>query len=132
MLFTAFRLATQKEHQVHPERNPVIRLFRRYIPVTRDYRGDRFFSRLDGRLMATPLFLVVLMIEATDVVFAIDSIPAIFAVTRDPFIVYTSNAFAISTAADSLTLSAPAFLQILCIATKDKPFSDTVTLPHHT
>lgn len=95
LLFTAFRLATQKEHQVHPERNPVIRLLRRFMPVAPDYQGDRFFSRLDGRLMATPLFVVVLMIETTDVIFAIDSIPAIFAVTRDPFIVYTSNAFAI-------------------------------------
>ncbi len=95
LLFTAFRLATQKEHQVHPERNPVIRLFRRFMPVASDYQGDRFFARLDGRLLATPLFVVLLMIETTDVVFAIDSIPAIFAVTRDPFIVYTSNAFAI-------------------------------------
>ena len=95
LLFTAFRLATQKEHQVHPERNPVIRLFRRFMPVAPDYQGDRFFARVDGRLLATPLFVVLLMIETTDVVFAIDSIPAIFAVTRDPFIVYTSNAFAI-------------------------------------
>lgn len=95
LLFTAFRLATQGEHQVHPERNPVIRLFRRFMPVAPDYQGDRFFTRLDGRLLATPLLVVLLMIETTDVVFAIDSIPAIFAVTRDPFIVYTSNAFAI-------------------------------------
>jgi tellurite resistance protein TerC len=95
LLFTAFRLATQKEHQIHPERNPVIRLFRRFMPVAADYQDDRFFARLDGRLMATPLFIVLLVIESTDVVFAIDSIPAIFAVTRDPFIVYTSNAFAI-------------------------------------
>ncbi len=95
LLYTAFRLATQKEHQIHPERNPVIRLFRRFMPVASDFQGDRFFARLDGRLLATPLFLVILVIETTDVVFAIDSIPAIFSVTRDPFIVYTSNAFAI-------------------------------------
>lgn len=95
LLYTAFRLATQKEHQVHPERNPVIRLFRRFMPVAPDYQGDRFFARLDGRLVATPLFVVLLMIESTDIVFAIDSIPAIFAITRDPFIVYTSNVFAI-------------------------------------
>lgn len=95
LLLTAFRLATQKEHEVHPERNPLIRLFRRFMPVTADYQGDRFFARLDGRLLATPLFVVLLMIETTDLVFAIDSIPAIFALTRDPFIVYTSNAFAI-------------------------------------
>jgi len=95
LLYTAFRLATQKEHQVHPERNPVIRLFRRFMPVAPNFQGDRFFARLDGRLVATPLFLVILVIETTDVVFAIDSIPAIFSVTRDPFIVYTSNAFAI-------------------------------------
>jgi TerC family integral membrane protein len=95
LLYTAFRLATQKEHEVHPERNPVIRIFRRFMPVAPDYQGDRFFTRLDGPLLATPLLVVLLMIETTDVVFAIDSIPAIFAVTRDPFIVFTSNAFAI-------------------------------------
>lgn len=95
LLLTALRLATQKEHEVHPERNPLIRLLRRFVPVTTDYQSEHFFTRLDGRLMATPLFVVLLMIESTDIIFAIDSIPAIFAVTRDPFIVYTSNAFAI-------------------------------------
>ncbi len=95
LLLTALRLATQKEHEVHPERNPLIKLLRRFVPVTNDYHRENFFVRLDGRLMATPLFVVLLMIESTDVVFAVDSIPAIFAVTRDPFIVFTSNAFAI-------------------------------------
>ncbi len=95
LLLTAFRLATQGEHEVHPERNPVIRVFRRFVPVASEYSGDRFFTRVNGKLFATPLFVVLLVIESTDVVFAVDSIPAIFAVTSDPFIVYTSNAFAI-------------------------------------
>lgn len=95
LLLTALRLATQKEHQVHPERNPLIRLLRRFMPVANDYQRESFFVRMDGRLMATPLFVVLLMVESTDVIFAVDSIPAIFAVTRDPFIVFTSNAFAI-------------------------------------
>ena len=73
----------------------MLRLARRLLPVTPDYRGDRFFVREAGRRLATPLFLVLLLIESTDLVFAVDSIPAIFAVTRDPFIVFTSNVFAI-------------------------------------
>ena len=95
LLLTALRLATQKEHEVHPERNPLIRLLRRFVPVTSEYQRENFFVRIDGRLMVTPLFVVLLMVESTDVIFAVDSIPAIFAVTRDPFIVFTSNAFAI-------------------------------------
>ena len=73
----------------------MVRLFTRFFAVTTSYHESRFFVRLDGRLFATPLFIVVLVVEATDVVFAVDSIPAIFAVTTDPFIVYTSNIFAI-------------------------------------
>lgn len=95
LLITALRLATQKEHEVQPDRNPLIRVLRRFVPVTGDYQRKSFFVRVDGRLMATPLFVVLLMVESTDIVFAMDSIPAIFAVTRDPFIVFTSNAFAI-------------------------------------
>jgi tellurite resistance protein TerC len=95
LLLTAVRLATQKEHEINPDRNPVVRLVRRFIPVTNSYHDDNFFARVDGRLMATPLLLVLVVVESTDVVFAVDSIPAIFAVTTDPFIVYTSNAFAI-------------------------------------
>ncbi len=85
----------QDEEQVHPEQNPVVKLFRKLMPVTENYEKGRFFVRQAGRLMATPLFLMLLIVESTDLVFAVDSIPAIFAVTRDPFIVYSSNVFAI-------------------------------------
>jgi tellurite resistance protein TerC len=80
---------------MHPERNPVVRLFKRLMPATPGFRGDRFFVREHGVLHATPLFVTLLLVEVTDVIFAVDSIPAIFAVTTDPFIVYTSNVFAI-------------------------------------
>lgn len=82
------------EKEVHPENNPVLKQVRRWIPVTKDYVNGKFFVRNPG-LYATPLFLVLLMIETTDVVFAADSIPAVLAISRDPFIVYTSNVFAI-------------------------------------
>lgn len=95
LLLTAFRLATSGEEEVNPERNLVLRVFRRFMNITPDYRGDRFFVRVDGKRLATPFFVVLLVIASTDLVFAVDSIPAIFAVTRDPFIVYSSNAFAI-------------------------------------
>ncbi|HUF52430.1 MAG TPA: TerC family protein [Dehalococcoidia bacterium] len=95
LLVTAARLAFQDEHEVHPDKNPLIRLLKRFFPITQDYNDGKFFTRRAGVLMATPLFAVLLMVESTDLVFAIDSIPAIFAVTRDPFIVFTSNAFAI-------------------------------------
>ncbi len=95
LLFTAWRIATHDEGEVHPERNPVLKLVRRFVPSTADYRGDHFFVREAGRRLATPLFAVLVMVEATDVIFAVDSIPAILAVTRSQFIVFTSNAFAI-------------------------------------
>ena len=95
LIFTGVRMAMQGDEQIQPDRNPVVRLFTRFFPVTTTYHESKFFVRLDGRLIATPLFIVVLVVEATDVVFAVDSIPAIFAVTTDPFIVYTSNIFAI-------------------------------------
>jgi tellurite resistance protein TerC len=95
LIFTALRLLVKREGDVELEKNPVVRFFRRFVPLTDRQDGPRFFVRVDGRLMATPLFLVILVIESTDVVFAVDSIPAVFAVTRDPFIVYTSNVFAI-------------------------------------
>jgi tellurite resistance protein TerC len=88
-------MALEKDKEIHPERNPVLRLFRRFVPVTRDYEADRFTVRRDGRRFATPLLVALLLVETTDIIFAVDSIPAILAVTRDPFIVYTSNAFAI-------------------------------------
>jgi tellurite resistance protein TerC len=95
LVLTALRLATQKEHDLEPERNPLLRLLRSRIPITPEYREASLFARVRGRLHATPFLVVLLVIASTDVVFAIDSIPAIFAVTRDPFIVYSSNAFAI-------------------------------------
>jgi tellurite resistance protein TerC len=83
------------EVRIEPERNPVVRLARRFLPVTPAYEGSRFFVRSRAGLYATPLFLVVLVVEWSDIVFAIDSIPAIFAITRDAFLVYSSNVFAI-------------------------------------
>ncbi len=95
LVFTAVRIARHRETEVHPERNPVLRLTRRIIPSTSDYVGQRLFTRQTGRLLATPLFVVLVLIETTDVVFAVDSVPAILAVSREPFIVFSSNAFAI-------------------------------------
>ena len=95
LIFTGIKLALRKEEEVHPERNPVVRLVRHFLPVTPGYEGQRFFIRRHGRLMATPLFMVLLVVEASDLVFAMDSVPAILAITRDPFIVWTSNVFAI-------------------------------------
>jgi tellurite resistance protein TerC len=95
LIFTGFRMAFHKETELHPERNPLLRLVRRFVPVTNDYERDRFIVRRAGQVFVTPLLLVLLVVETTDLIFAVDSIPAIFAVTRDPFIVYTSNVFAI-------------------------------------
>jgi tellurite resistance protein TerC len=95
LIFTGIRMAIHRNEEMHPEQNPVVKLLRKIMPVTENYEGDHFFIRRAGRLLATPLFLVLLIVESTDLVFAVDSIPAIFAVTNDPFIVYTSNVFAI-------------------------------------
>lgn len=95
LIFTGIKLALQKETEIHPDRNPLVRLVSKIFPVTKTYHGESFFVRVNGALTATPLLIVLLIVESTDVVFAVDSIPAIFAVTRDPFIVYTSNVFAI-------------------------------------
>jgi len=95
LVATGVKMALMKHAEVHPENNPLVRLVRRLLPVAPDYRGSRFFVREAGRWMATPLLLVLVMVESTDLVFAVDSIPAIFAITRDPFIVYTSNVLAI-------------------------------------
>lgn len=95
LIFTGIKMAWVKDKQIHPERNPVLRLFRRVMGVTSDYRGKSFFVREGGKWLATPLFVVLLLIESSDVIFAVDSIPAIFAVTKDPYIVFTANVFAI-------------------------------------
>jgi tellurite resistance protein TerC len=96
LVITGIRMGLQKEEmEVRPEKNILVRLVKRFIPVTAGYHGSRFFLKLDGRRYATLLFIVVLVVETTDLLFALDSIPAIFAITTDPFIVYTSNIFAI-------------------------------------
>ncbi len=95
LVYTGIRMVFHREAEIHPEKNPVLRTFRKLVPVTEDYRGGSFFVKENARTLATPLFIVLLFIETTDIVFAVDSIPAIIAITRDPFIVYTSNVFAI-------------------------------------
>lgn len=95
LILTGVKLILERERQIKPERNLVLRLFRRVFPVTKTFENGKFFIKRNGKYLATPLFVVVLTIETTDIVFAIDSIPAILAITLDPFIVYTSNIFAI-------------------------------------
>ncbi len=94
-MVTGIRLARSSGHAVEPEKNPVLRLFRRVVPMTEDYRGAAFVVRERGRRLATPLLAVLVAVETTDIMFALDSIPAVFAVTTDPFIVFSSNLFAI-------------------------------------
>lgn len=95
LIATGVKMAVSKDKELHPERNPVLRLFRRWFPTTENYVDGKFVVRIDGRLFATPLLIVLLIVETTDLIFAVDSIPAILAITTDPFIVYTSNVFAI-------------------------------------
>src|SRR5918993_3908847 len=95
LTYTGIRMARHSNQEVHPERNPVIKLLRRILPMTDGYRGQNLLVRERGRLMATPLLAVLIAVETTDVVFAVDSIPAIFAITTNTFVVWTSNAFAI-------------------------------------
>ena len=95
LIFTGIRMWRHRDEEVEPDKNPIVKFFRRLMPVTAGFEKDKFFVRRAGKLMATPLFLILLVVESTDLVFAVDSIPAIFAVTEEPFIVYTSNVFAI-------------------------------------
>jgi tellurite resistance protein TerC len=95
LVLTGVRLFRQKHEAFNPERSPVMRLARRVFPITAEYEGAKFFVVREGRRLATPLLLVLLLVETTDVLFAVDSIPAVFSITLDPFIVYTSNIFAI-------------------------------------
>lgn len=95
LIFTGIKLGLRKEEEVHPEKNPVLRLFKRFFPVATNYEGEKFFTKKSGLRHATPLFIVLLCVETTDIMFAFDSIPAAFGITLDPFIVYTSNIFAI-------------------------------------
>jgi len=95
LVLTGIKMYLQGDEKIEPERNPVVRLFERLVPIVKEYQGQRFFIRRDGKTYATLLMLVLFVVETTDVIFAVDSIPAIFAITQDPFIVYTSNVFAI-------------------------------------
>jgi tellurite resistance protein TerC len=95
LVFTAVKLLRSSGAPEAPEHNPLFRFSRRFLPATNEYRGEKFFVKEHGKWLATPLFLVLLCIETADVIFAVDSIPAIFAVTQDPFLVWTSNVFAI-------------------------------------
>lgn len=95
LIFTGIRMLTSDDSKIEPEKNPLIKLARRMFSVTQHFEGDRFFVKREAKTWATPLFLVVILIEATDLIFAVDSIPAILAISDDPFIVYTSNVFAI-------------------------------------
>jgi tellurite resistance protein TerC len=95
LVFTGLRMLFTKQEEVHPEANPVFRFFKKILPVTREMHGDRLFVKENHKLYATPLFLVLLVIESSDLIFAVDSIPAILAISQDRFIVYTSNIFAI-------------------------------------
>ena len=95
LIFTGIRMGLDKEHDVDVEQNPFIRLIRKRFPVTSDYEGQRFFVKKEGRTWVTPMLIVLILIESTDLLFALDSIPAIFAITENEFIVYTSNIFAI-------------------------------------
>lgn len=95
LVLTGVKMALTKDREMHPEKNPIIRLLKRFVPISHEYEDGRFFIRKHGALLATPLLLVLIVIETTDVIFAVDSIPAILAITTDPFIVYSSNLFAI-------------------------------------
>lgn len=95
LVYTGWKLLCERNRPAEPERNPLFLLFRRFVPSTEDYHGSHFVVVRNGRRLATPLLLVLVAIEASDIVFAVDSIPAVFAITHDPFIVFTSNIFAI-------------------------------------
>jgi len=95
LIFTGIKMFNHSNSKIDPDKNPVLRFFKKFMPVTQTLHGDKFFTRIEGRRFATPLFLVLILIETTDLIFAVDSIPAILAITQDQFIVYTSNVFAI-------------------------------------
>jgi tellurite resistance protein TerC len=95
LVYTGLKMFKQEEVEIHPEQNPVVRLVTRFLPISREYDGEKFFTTVNGKRTGTLLLLVLIVVEITDLVFAVDSIPAIFVITRDTFIVYTSNVFAI-------------------------------------
>lgn len=95
LIYSGYKMLMHNNSKIEPDKNPVIRFFKKFMPVTHSLQDDHFFVKIQGRRFATPLFLVLILIETTDLIFAIDSIPAILAITQDQFIVYTSNVFAI-------------------------------------
>jgi tellurite resistance protein TerC len=95
LIYLGLKIIFRKETEIHPEKNPVLRLFHKIMPFSQEHDGGSFFVRRHGKLCATPLFVALLVVETTDVIFAVDSIPAVMAITLDPFIIYTSNVFAI-------------------------------------
>ncbi len=95
LIYSGYKMAFGEEKDIHPEDNKIIKLFKKFYKITHDYHGDHFFVKKDGIKYATPLFVCLIAIESTDVVFAVDSIPAIFAITTDPFIVFSSNILAV-------------------------------------
>jgi tellurite resistance protein TerC len=95
LIYSGIKLAFGENSEVDPDKNPVLKLFRRFMPITDEYVGGKFVVKKNGRSYATPLLAVLIVVETTDLLFAVDSIPAVLAITRDPFIVYTSNVFAI-------------------------------------
>lgn len=95
LIFTGVKMLFQKDEKMDPNKNPLVKLFKRFYPVTDEMHGDRFFVKVNAKTFATPLFVVLLLVEFTDLIFAVDSIPAIMAITSDPFIIFTSNVFAI-------------------------------------
>ncbi len=95
LIFSALKMLKNEDKEIHPDKNPVIKLFKKIFPVSNEYDGGKFFTRIGGKLMATPMFIVLIVIESSDVVFAIDSIPAIFGISHNVFVVFTSNIMAI-------------------------------------
>jgi len=95
LIYSGIQMGLSKEEKIEPEKNPLIKFIRKFLPITPHYVDGKFFTRQNGKLFATPLFVVLVAVESSDIIFAFDSIPAIFAITLDPFIVYTSNVFAI-------------------------------------
>ena len=95
LILTGIKLFFQKEGEVHPDKNPILKIARRVLPLTHEYDGDKFFTRRAGKLLATPMFLALLVVESTDLLFAVDSVPAALALSKDRLVLYTSNVFAI-------------------------------------
>lgn len=95
LIFTGAKMLVHKDEKIDPNKNPLVRLFKRFFPVSETMHGDRFFVKINAKIVATPLFVVLLLVEFTDLIFAVDSIPAILAISSDPFIIFTSNVFAI-------------------------------------